>query len=341
MSKLFFLLNIMYNLHSDGFQVFRNAIPLDKVEYAKNQINSQVNYFLLKPFIDKELLGKANNLLGENLTCIKYRVSNNTNSSDAGSFHRDLQSYVKNETTPVFTTLTYLDPAVMQLIPKSFNNTEIPFTKINEFYKSKINIEMNPGDILIFYASTIHRGIFYKNRAPDSNRRLIQCFDCVKLSDLNRFQRSILHLPCGTNCSNIISKINIKLNKIYGVSEVLNIMGTITTAKGYGSFYGSPRKFTKDSEIKYLSTETNQDRLVPSGKDEFQTQNMYIHNTSNPKDILQKDLNTYYFYAFYLDGLIFLFLLTLLVVLIILLAKKIFVINTSKSLKRKRVNRRL
>lgn len=324
----------MYKLHVDGFQVFRNAIPLDKVEYARNQVNNKVNYFKLKPFIDRELLGKANSLLGENLTCIKYRVSNNTNSSDAGSFHRDLQSYVKNETTPVFTTLTYLDSSVMQLIPKSFNNTQIPLTQIRRFYKSKINIEMNPGDILIFYATTIHRGIFYKNRNTNADRRLIQCFDCVRLSDIDRFQRSILHLPCGTNCSSLISKINIKLNKIYGVSEIVNTLGTITTAKGYGSFYGTPKRFTNDKEIKYLSTETNQDRLVPTGMDEFQEQNMYVHNTVNPKDILQKDLNTYYFYAFYLDGLIFITLFVLFIVILVLLVKKL--VNSPKTISRKK-----
>ena len=324
----------MYNLHEDGFQVFRNVIPLEKVEYAKNQINNKVNYFKLKPFIDRELLGKASNLVGENLKCIKYRVSNNTNSSDAASFHRDLQSYVKNEITPVFTTLTYLDPAIMELIPKSFNNTQIPLTKIKSFYKSKISIEMNPGDILIFYATTIHRGIFYKNRAPDSNRRLIQCFDCVKLEDINRFQRSILHLPCGNNCSSLISKINIKINKFYGISEIINTLGTITTAKGYGAFYSTPERFTNDKEIKYLSTETNQDRLIPSGRDEFQEQNMYVHNTTNPKDILQKDLTTYYFYAFYLDGIIFITLFVLFIVILVLLIKKL--INRPKTVSRKK-----
>ena len=83
-----------------------------------------------------------------------------------------------------------------------------------------------------------------------------------------------------------------------------------------------------------MSTETNQDRLVPSGRDEFQDQNMYIHNTANPKDILQKDLNTYYFYAFYLDILIFITLFVLFIVILVILIKKL--INRPKTVSRKK-----
>mgnify|MGYP006139919109 FL=1 len=36
---------------------------------------------------------RANKKLNMNLDYFKYRVSNNNNSSDAGSFHRDIHSY--------------------------------------------------------------------------------------------------------------------------------------------------------------------------------------------------------------------------------------------------------
>ena len=48
--------------------------------------------------------------------------------------------------------------------------------------KNKKQIYMKQGDILIFHATLIHRGIFYTNQ---KERRLLQCFDCIPTDKYN------------------------------------------------------------------------------------------------------------------------------------------------------------
>ena len=83
---------------------------------------------------------------------------------------------------------------------------------------------MNPGDLLLFNASLLHRGIFYKTKSK--NRRLIQLFDCVSLRDMKKYEESILHIPCRNECSSLISNSLIKINKNKFSSDVANRIGT-------------------------------------------------------------------------------------------------------------------
>lgn len=83
----------MEELKERGYVIFRKQIPQESVEYGKQEINDKVNYYRLKEFIDNDLMKGANKKSNMNLDYLKYRVSNNNNSSDAGSFHRDLHSY--------------------------------------------------------------------------------------------------------------------------------------------------------------------------------------------------------------------------------------------------------
>jgi len=59
-----------------------------------------------------------------NLDYLKYRVSNNNKSSDAGSFHRDLHSYAG--VPEIYTCLTYLDESIMEIIVGSHKKVSIP-----------------------------------------------------------------------------------------------------------------------------------------------------------------------------------------------------------------------
>ena len=88
-------INLIYNgrTKEKGYIIFRREIPQERVEYGRQQINNKVNYYRLKGFIDNDLMKRANIRLNTNLDYLKYRVSNNNNSSDAGGFHRDIHSY--------------------------------------------------------------------------------------------------------------------------------------------------------------------------------------------------------------------------------------------------------
>ena len=219
----------MEQLNELGYIIFRNVINQHKIEYARNQINNKVNYFKLKPFIDKEMISKINILMNMDLDYIKYRVSNSNNSSDAGAFHRDIHTY--NKTQPIYTCLSYLDESVLEIIPTSHNNLCIPYLKFNKFFNSKIQIKMNPGDLLLFNASLLHRGIFYKTKSK--NRRLIQLFDCVSLRDMKKYEESILHIPCRNECSSMISNFLIKINKTKHSSNLVNKVALVASFSGF------------------------------------------------------------------------------------------------------------
>ena len=63
---------------------------------------------------------------------------------------------------PIYTCLTYLDKAVMELIPTSHNHTVIEFGELMKFYNSRIKIILNPGDVLLINSSILHRNILQK-----------------------------------------------------------------------------------------------------------------------------------------------------------------------------------
>ena len=83
---------IINTLKKKGFYVFRNMIsPLELNVAKKYFYGNLVNYNRLRDrFINPFMLKKVGKEIDRNLVNIKYRASNNNNSSDAGAFHRDL-----------------------------------------------------------------------------------------------------------------------------------------------------------------------------------------------------------------------------------------------------------
>jgi len=305
----------MEQLNKDGFLVLKNVLNMNRINYAKELINSKVNYFRLKDFLDNDMINTVNNILNLNIDYTKYRVSNNNNSSDAASFHRDLQSYT-NESPEVFTVLAYLDKSHMELVPNTHQNISIPVYNMKSFLNKRTTVEMNPGDILIFYATLVHRGIFYDTN--NNNRRLIQLFDCVDINQMEQLKRQILHIPCKNNCSSLFNNINITLNKNFVISELINFISTIITFKGYGYPYYGLSLVTNDKEIKYLSTEANKKRLYnPETNDTYLEINNYVMNINRYKDIDGKKRNIYQFVSFGITSMLFfIFIIIFIIVLI-------------------------
>ena len=192
-------------LKKNGFVLLKNIIPQDTITTMRNQISkTHVNYSKTHAYT-KLLMEYAGKHMGTSMVCTKYRVSNNNNSTDAASFHRDLQIHnqelINKHVPNVFTILSYLDETVMQLIPESHKKNALSLLSSMKQYNTHIQLNIEPGDLLIFYATTIHRGIFYKQQ---NNRRLIQCFDCIPANEVDCLSKQILHLPCYPYCNKTI-----------------------------------------------------------------------------------------------------------------------------------------
>lgn len=297
----------MEELKERGYVIFRKEIPQERVEYGKQQINDKVNYYRLKEFIDNDLMKRANKKSNMNLDYLKYRVSNNNNSSDAGSFHRDVHSYAG--VPEIYTCLTYLDESMMEIIVGSHKKVSIPIFETIKYLKKRKKIKMNPGDILLFNSALIHRGLFYKSN--NKNRRIIQLFDCVE--DKEYYSESIMHVPCRDQCNNDFANFNIKLHKMNSLSELLNTHGLLTTFTGYGVRYNGLKYLTDDKKIKYLSTEANMKRYEGKEKEDmFLDTNIYIMNGYKEKNMDIDKRSNFFFYEYNLT----IILITLLIVIV-------------------------
>ena len=308
------------NLKEQGYLIFKGVIDKKSINYARNQINdnNKVNYYKIKPFIDLEMISKVNSLTNMDLDYIKYRVSN-SNNSDAGAFHRDIHTY--NKTQPIYTCLAYLDESILEIIPNSHKKLCIPYLDFYKSFKSKIQLRLRPGDVLLFNSSLIHRGIFYKNNT--NNRRLIQLFNCVSVKNIKEFEKSILHIPCRDKCNSSISNFLIKINKKKISSNLLNKIALLPSFRGYGYRCNTVHFIRhKDKEIKYISTDSETSRPTKNIYDnKFHKSNTYNMNKYRYKDIDENRRKLYKFFTFDIEYIIFFLLLIVICVILYLLIK--------------------
>ena len=310
---------IHHILKKNGYYIFKNMIPDHKLDIAKSYIKGNtVNYDRLnKEFIKPHMLGNVGKEIEKNLINIKYRVSNNNNSSDAGAFHRDLQNYSKNKTTRVYTILTYVDGGSMELIPGSNSHPRMSLAEALLFWPKRTPNIFEPGDVLMFESTTIHRGIFYKKQ---KERRLIQLFDCVFDDDFDYYQKTILQTPCGNHCSSKVSDSLVKLNKNKTLSNWFNKLVYLNTCIGYSKF--GYKLFTTDPDIRYISPETNQARLILE-PDTFQTDNLYVMNVDGSKDVDPKRHYLLLFITLNFNTIVLVTLVAILITIIALIIKLI------------------
>ena len=158
-------------LDTNGYLIIKNALTPLELGIGANTIKSDgmVDYTRLKKFIDQIYFKKLNSVLGWECIYNKFRFSSSSHSNlkDAASFHGDVYNFSEFQTMPVFTALCYLDPAILEVIPGTHKG---PIS--SDAYKSRIQISIKPGDIMIFHANLHHRGI------PGNNeRRLLQIFE--------------------------------------------------------------------------------------------------------------------------------------------------------------------
>lgn len=162
-------------LYEDGFILIRQCLKRDTLQKFKDNVGkTEVNYRGMVPVLH-DMKSCLNELLGWEPVMTKYRVSNQENKIDASFLHNDLKNVSRTNTPiPCHTVLLYGDKGRMQIIPKSHHGTHESIIHAIHDLSNTITIDIEPGDLLVFNASIMHRGIFFDT---EDNRRLMQIFE--------------------------------------------------------------------------------------------------------------------------------------------------------------------
>lgn len=117
------------NINDDGYVLLRNALTEDDIGYGLScmQNNNKINYSIMKQFIDTKFFPAIQGNVGfiTEPNYVKFRFSNNNNSTDASTFHGDIYNHTNAEFLPIYTCLCYFDDAQLEVIPGShkYNNS--------------------------------------------------------------------------------------------------------------------------------------------------------------------------------------------------------------------------
>ena len=164
------------DIKNNGYILLKNVLAGGELNFGLSciQNDNKVNYSIMKQFIDNvffSAIQKNTNVI-KNPNYIKFRFSNNNNSTDASTFHGDIYNHTNTELLPIYTCLCYFDDAKLEVIPGShkYNNNGWSI----DTYNKKVVLDVRRGDILVFHSNMHHRGVNY-NKIGD--RRLLQVFE--------------------------------------------------------------------------------------------------------------------------------------------------------------------
>jgi hypothetical protein len=148
---------------------------------------------------------------------------------------------------------------------------EAPYLSSFGIFQSGIRITVKPGDILLFYGTLLHRGVF-TTRQP--HRRLIQVFDLFQNKQLfQEHHAKIVHIPGDEKHG----KMMIELSKNIITEPILNYIGYINTVTGYGRYTAAFQDMCTrcvNRDIRVFSSEGLCSRLEVNGT--WQAINKYI-----------------------------------------------------------------
>lgn len=209
-------------------RVLRNFLTDEEVRRGRRcfKAGGLLDYGCMDGFV-RQILSRVD----PSARAMKYRASDNSNSSDAGHFHRDVCNYDAHDIPEIYTVLFYLDEAEMEIVPGSHRS---PVMSLMQGMRQKSTaLKMNPGDVLIFNACTLHKGKFKKNNS--GHRRLIQVFDTTFGG--TDYTDRVLHLPCIGMCkTHNFSKISDFLAKS-SVFKPVSKITYVNASTGYGARY--------------------------------------------------------------------------------------------------------
>ena len=206
------------DIHKDGYIVLRNILTEDDINNGLScMIGKKIDYKILKNFIDEIFFARIikHSDVIKQPQYVKFRFSNNNNSTDASTFHGDIYNHTDIELLPIYTCLCYFDETKMEIIPGSHRKTK---DWSIQSYNKKIVLPLQPGDILIFHSNIHHRGINFDKKG---DRRLLQVFDVFPTIDIYKeySTKFIIVTPearnkTAGNISYIVSKFPIVIDTI-------------------------------------------------------------------------------------------------------------------------------
>lgn len=273
----------MLSIDETGYKHLPGFFNETEVNSIRGMIDTKnVNYNLMTAFINGVFMKRVDASMGWTSRYTKYRVSNNNNSSDASVFHRDVFriSNSSQEFKHLYTCLTYLDAATMQLVPKSHMHDNMSLIESLEDLTNVATVEMKPGDVLIFNSTMLHRGVFDKLKMSD-NRRLIQVFDTHPTQELYKlYCDQVIHVK-STGIKSSAGQVTSYLGHMPVISDLISYISYLNASTGYG------RGSTLDNILKehglekytYLSSEGMQKRMDPKTlQDGWGESNLYVLN---------------------------------------------------------------
>ena len=305
-------------LQERGYVIFRQAIDPRRLE-ACTSADNKADYRCMQGFIDRDLMSAVDERLGWHADYVKFRYSNNNNSSDASNLHRDIIMQ-KEVGCPCYTCLTYLDTTRLEVVPGSHRR---PFgTMLSGVYEFLVNRKvetLQPGDIMVFSSTLLHRGIFsYGARS----RRILQVFEVFPSHATlkGQLQRSI-------HVTGNWGDVMVHVSKT-GLNDHSNFIHYLNAYTGYGILR---------EDCDYLSSENMRPRLaVRDG--EWQDINYYImkHDTINlPEEQKGSFIYTCYATQIGLCKVYFVFIFALILFLFYIVLRAIFVALNRKTRVRK------
>ena len=254
------------------------------VAAGRAPINDTVDYDAMDAFVRDDMLKTVDAVLGTAMTHTKYRVSDNNNSTDAAAFHRDV--ICVDGWAPVITALTYLDDATMEVMPGSHRRIRMSTWEAVASYRDKKTLHMRPGDLLVFYSTLLHRGVF---RNP-GHRRLVQAFDCAATPAAHAtLADGLMHVARDDPVRN-------RLAGALGTNPLtrtpVNWVAYLQAATGYGAAAGACRTRLGRLGVNVVSSEGSCGRLAPAHDRRAAPQNIYVMAAGGGRDMSAKDMQT-------------------------------------------------
>jgi hypothetical protein len=310
------MIELKNNLNTFGYVLLKNIIKENDVNNIKSNIShTEVNYYIAKNYIDTTIIKTVNTLFNWDCHYTKYRVSNLSN-SDASTFHRDIISQnninkSKRVLSMPMTILSYLDTTSIELIPKTHLLTNMKLDKAINMYKTKIEIKIEPTDILVFYSTIIHRGLFSRKT---ENRRLIQIFEVYESYDRYiNIKNKIYHVPT-TKDHDRHDNIMKYISKDKYLIGIPNYLAYLNAALGYG--------YIKNNlDIEYLSSDGFNDRLELSKQlldQAIYPIDRYIY-TDKPIDLPEEYIDDFRYKCYYRFYYLVILCIVIAIIIIILL----------------------
>jgi hypothetical protein len=161
-------------MNDKGYIYLKDVLSPDDTDYALSAYNGTlVDYPKMRDFIDNRFLPAVTRKIPyiTDPHYVKFRFSDNNNSTDAAVVHRDVYNYTSEKSLPNLTVLCYFDDSEMELHEYSHGAFSTNFVTC---YGTKKRIKMSKGDVLVFYSTMLHRGVKF---GKSKHRRLLQVFD--------------------------------------------------------------------------------------------------------------------------------------------------------------------